>query len=399
MKPLRGVLALALIAIGSTVICDDGHANSLGAAQLIRPYSGQRIAGLRWKSRLSKVVLRPIQGSSRHYPHAVLIGHYQRPGWRVTWNNREIRTNPKGYFRLFVPLKKSRRTLRIIAIGPNGKIQMERDKVKYPGWIAWARAERKKNQNQRSVASYQEPQQEKQPPPQQREMTQEAQPEPYEQPEPTEPFRGGEKPFTFTPALGFDQVSFSDPRLASLQANGQNSFTQFATRLQIGGRAVVQPRTWDFEGDFYFQVASFGASSDKSAQFWGYHLNTGYVFNPKSLWRVKGIFGMWGNSMVVENSEFGYENVYGPEARLALIGDLGGGHQLHFEVGYGMVSNAPFSLLGTSNRNLKAKLGYELPYSSTNTMQIYLNYSDVAIELSNIPMSTTIFTLGFGFNF
>ncbi len=410
-------LIFAIVAVYATVCPTWAETRSLGAAQLIRPYSGQQIEGLSWNSRLVKVVSKDLDGADT--PHAEILGKYLKPGWKLTMNGQDIPANEQGMFKLTVPLKAKQRTMRIIAVGPEGEVQMERDKIKFPGFDSWAKGNgvtpvpETDEVAENDVVQEKLPEPEPTPPP----------PEPVEAPKPEpvvekkpEPTPRKVKPAQqareatpgktkrrvrkrrqvhVTPGIGFSQISFSDPRLASLQS-GATSLSETVLTAKLALDWI--PSRWTVGLSAYYNAAVLKSSTEKKIQFLGYNLRGGYQFSLSRKWILKLLAGFYYVTSSTASNDFGFTNITGPQLYPALVGYVGRGQSISIYAKYSPVSDG-FSLLSFKNRELAGGISYLFPMSSSIGGVINFDAANLEVTIRNVKMTMSNFSLGFGVQF
>lgn len=308
-------------------------------AELLPPEG--KIKKLKWKKNDDlEVLAHDGAGGAGSGFKVTLRGSYSRKDWTLLWNSMPVELSEKGDFEFAFPISGEMNEGKLVAIGPMGKTEKVKLKVRFPSWEDFLA---------RAGAS----------PP---------------------------KRIFITPGLGLSLISYSETGIAP--------FSQIAITGKISYAHLVLPPRWDFAANAYMTLLPVSSSQEISARFFGASMRIGYVLpSVKAPWRVSLLAGAYYATTFVQGDGFGYKNVSGPQIFPTVRRELPGGDSVLAYFKFSPIS-AGFSFLQLSNHELAAGLIYSRPLPDGRTASITLDAATLGLSLAGIRVRSTSVSLG-----
>lgn len=203
----------------------------------------------------------------------------------------------------------------------------------------------------------------------------------------------GSKTNRLSLGLGVTQLTYSQTDLESYSALLITPKVSYALRIT---------EKFDFGVNLFYNAYTLSSnrSDGVEARFLGINARVGYrIPFGQSSWSLSLLGGIYYLTMMVDNREFGFRNIVGPQFFPVLRGGLGRNGSIYLYGKYSPVSTSIFGFRSLDSREIAGGAGYSHSINSLLSLVFSLDLSQlqIVIEGQKGQATTTSLSIGVGF--
>jgi hypothetical protein len=279
---------------------------------------------------------------------ALLRGNFKSENWTILMNGSRLPLDTDGEFNVSIPIIGKTSVIDLVAVGSYGEIIREKRIVYFKDW------------NENYLASF---------------LNQ----------------KKSRSNFRFSPSLGITSVTYQGTLLPT--------FSQVALTGKMALQFPLGPK-WDLGFNAFYTLLPLSSNNpDVTVRYLGANARIGRTFGlGKSSWIFSLMGGVYYATMFVTPSEFGFENILGPQLFPGLRKKLSAGDSIFVYFKYSPIMNQ-LSVLDLNNREMAVGVSYSYPVKDGNSLSIMLDYSNIILMNLDSKSDSTSTTLSIGYQF
>ncbi len=273
----------------------------------------------------------------------VIRGRYNQADWNILFSQKRVARNKAGDFLLKIPINQPTTEVELLEVGPLGQVNREKMNFVFVGDF---KAYSARNQDT-------------------------------------------QKALGLSIGVGPSYISYTE--------SGLPDRTQIAITAKAAFTRMLFPPHWDFGLSGYYTVMPVSVSPEPGIRFLGLNARVGYIVpGIKAPWRFAVMGGYYFTTSMVEGDAYGFKNMAGPQLFPVLSKRINPNTALG---GYFKLSPVTSGAepLAFRNRELAFGMSFTRFLKNAKSWNISLDIASFKLNISNIAISSTSYSLGFGY--
>jgi hypothetical protein len=280
----------------------------------------------------------------------VIRGRYNQADWNILFSQKRVARNKAGDFLLKIPVNDEVSEFELLEVGPLGQVNRERVKLTFVG----------------DFKAYQARNAE------------------------------GDKPLGLSFGIGPSYVMYTEsaPPNSTVAPIAQN---QMALTAKAGYTRMLFPPNWDFGLSGYYTVMPLSTSYTPGIRFLGLNARVGYIVpSVKAPWRFAVMGGFYYTTTMVDGDSYGFKNMAGPQLFPVLSKRINNNTAIGGYFKFSPVTTGA-SPLAFNNREIAGGLNFTRFLKGGKSWNVSLDVASFALNIGDIAINSTSYSLGFGF--